>query len=82
MHGTMNIKKKHGVACTLPLLMLLLLLMMMMIMVMTVKISVYRDLMPSGWYVEDVSEKSTVISLKLEASSDVVELVGLSNALR
>jgi len=49
---------------------------------MTVKISVFRDLMPCGWYVEDVSEKSTVNSLKLEASSDVVGLVQQSNALR
>jgi hypothetical protein len=45
----------YGVAFTLPLLLLLL----VMMMVMTVKISVFRDLMPCGWYVEDVSEKST-----------------------
>jgi hypothetical protein len=37
------------------------------IMVTTVKISVFRDLVPCGWYVEDVSEKSAVNSLKLEA---------------
>jgi len=64
------------------LLLLLLLLLMMMIMAMTVKISVFRDLMPCGWYVEYVSEKSAVNSLKLEASSDVVDLVRQPNALR
>jgi hypothetical protein len=56
--------------------------MMMMIMVATVKISVFRDLMPCGWHGEYVSEKFTVNSMMLEASSDVVELVGQSNALR
>jgi len=38
--------------------------------------------MPCGWYVEDVSEISTVNSLKLDASRDVVDLVEQSNALR